>query len=499
MDNPTVHRVGVTAATPWRRDDPRRRLWGPITVRVAWELVVGGIRVRPQVLREVREHALWLIRPDVDLSEADTLAAEATCDWLARLDGVYRPIALPPDLDVQPSLRWRELIHDRGDMVHDAVFRLHYGDGRRLEDIEHRTRIDGVLLRAAREAVREMTRQVLAEDGVDAAGWDPARLDRIIARIAVVVGDQCPGPGGLATDAGRAHAVECPRCTRVIRLLREGILSPSDLHPPEDTPCLQEGTLDLVLIQVQSDHRRALRRVLASTGGRMLDRDTVVVDLATNPGVDAALRSLAERGAPAAAHLRVVRRAIRGRWGKKALLGPGIVDLLRDLEALPWGDVRGLERLPEVIPPPPSAARWWTGAALFGLLALLAGVLVSVPSRPDPDVVLTARATPGGVRFDTAEDALVDVIAVRPGGASVVFHSATAADKGDLATGDGQYEIQATADSFLVVGGLEPFADLELVLAGFGGSDDARALVVRLQDRFPTAAVELVRAAATTP
>ena len=343
-----------------------------------------------------------------------------------------------------------------------------------------------------------MARQVLAEDGLDCSGWDAARLDRLIARIAVVVGDQCPGPGGLATDAGRAHAADCPRCTRVIRLLREGVIAPSDLYPPEETPCLQEGTLDLLLVQVAAERRRHVRAVLTACGGRMLDRETIVVDGADGPQADAALRALAERGAPAAADLRVVRRTIRGRWGKRAVLGPGIVDLLRDLDSVPWGEVRGIDRLPDVVPPPPSAARWWTGAALFALLALLAGVVVSLPVRTPPEVELTAHATALGLRFDTGESSYVDVVALRGRSSSVVFHSAAAADKGDLATGDGQYELTAAADAFLVIGGLHPFDDLDLVLSGLGDVD-ADLLVGRLTDRYPSAAIKVVRATPVAP
>lgn len=499
MDLPPVQRSASPAATPWRRDDPRRRLWGPVTVRVVWELVLAGIRVRPQVVREVREHALWMIRPDAEVHEADVLAAEATRDWLARVDGTYLGFTPPPDLDIEPTVRWREAIHDPADVVHDAVFRLHYGDSVRLDEIEQRTRIDGVLLRGAREAVREMARQVLAQDGLDTSGWDVGRLDRLLTRIAVVGGDQCPGPGGLATEVGRAHAADCPRCTRVLRLLREGLVSPSDLFPPEETACLQEGTVDALLLQVQPDKKRHLKGLLAATGGRMLDRDTVVVDLGATPGVDAALRELAERGAPAATELRAVRRTIRGRWGKRVLLGPGVLDLLRDIGALPWGEVRGIERLPEVVPPPPSAARWWTGAGLFGILALFAGVLVSLPDRPQAEVELRAQAAPDGVRFDAGEDAFVDVVALRAGGASVAFHSATPADKGDLATGDGQYALVAAGDAFLVVGARSALDDLDRVLAGFAGGVDPAELAERVRDRYPTAAVEVVRAAAGTP
>ena len=38
--------------------DPHRRHWGPVTVRIVWDLVGAGIRPRAQVVREIREHTL---------------------------------------------------------------------------------------------------------------------------------------------------------------------------------------------------------------------------------------------------------------------------------------------------------------------------------------------------------------------------------------------------------------------------------------------------------
>lgn len=492
MDVPAAPRVAPPPVAAWRRDDPRRRLWGPVTTAVAWELVVRGVRVRLPVLTEVREHALWMVPPDAPLAEAEVRAADAARDWLARVSGVCAPFPRDPDLDIVPSARWREAIHDRGDVVRDTLFRLHYADGVPLDQVEARTRIDGPLLRSAREALREATRAVVAEDGLSLEGWDPARLDRLIGRIAVASGDACPGPTGLATDAGRAHAEACPRCTRVLRLLREGVLSPSDLFPPEGAPALAEATTDLALVQVHPDARGQLRALTALFAARPLGPDVVAVDVGAHPGFEATLRELAERGKPAAAALRVARRVVRARWARKALVGPGVLDLQRDLSLLGWGEVRGIDVLPEVVPPPPSAVRWWMGAALLGLVAIAAGVWVSVPGPVGPRTELEAAADAGGVVFDTDDRAYVDVIAIRAGTSSLVFHSEGPADKGALATGDGRYRLAAEADAFLVVAALVPLADLPLVVSAVPSGTDTSTLRSRVRERYPSAALDLV-------
>ena len=63
--------MSLSFPAPSLAPDPLRRLWGPVTVRVAWDLVRAGVAVRPQLLRAVREHALWRIPPTAGLAEAE--------------------------------------------------------------------------------------------------------------------------------------------------------------------------------------------------------------------------------------------------------------------------------------------------------------------------------------------------------------------------------------------------------------------------------------------
>jgi len=495
MDLPNAPRAAPPQVVAWRRDDPRRRLWGPVTTAVAWELVLQGVRVRHPVLAEVREHALWMVPAEAPLAEAEVRAAAAARDWLARVAGTCAPFVRDPDLDIVPSAHWREAVHDRGDTVRDTLFRLHYADGVPLDQVEARTRIDGPLLRGAREALREATRVVVADDGISLEGWEPARVDRLISRIAVASGDGCPGPTGLATDAGRAHAEGCPRCTRVLRLLREGVISPTDLFPPEGGPALAEATTDLALVQVHPDARGQLRALTALFDARPVGSDLLAVDVGAHPGFEATMRELAERGRPAASALRVARRVVRSHWARKAIVGPGVLDLQRELSLLGWGEVRGLDVLPEVVPPAPSAVRWWSGAALLGLVAVAAGVYVSLPGEVGPSAAVEAAAQAGAVVFDTDDSAYVDVIALRSGSATVVFHSVSPADKGAVATGDGRYKVVADADQFLIVASSRPLEDLPLVVQAVPSGTDASMLKTRVRERYPAAGLELV----TTP
>ena len=67
----------LAVRTPVAADDPHRRHWGPVTVRIVWDLVGLGIKPRPQLLREVREHALLSLGDHADTLEAEDVASAA--------------------------------------------------------------------------------------------------------------------------------------------------------------------------------------------------------------------------------------------------------------------------------------------------------------------------------------------------------------------------------------------------------------------------------------
>lgn len=482
-----------TAVPPNHASDPLRRLWGPITIRVAWELLRAGVQPRPATLRAARDHALWAIPADAGLADAEARSSIAVEDYLARCTGRYAPSPRDLDLDIFPSPAWREGVLAASDSIHGAVVRLHYADGLPLEELERRTGLETALLRGARDAVRELARSVVGEDGVSLDGWEPARVDRLLVRIATSARDLCPGPGGLATEPGRAHAEGCPRCSRALRMFREGMLSPADLFPPEDGTCLPTGSVDLCCVSVHPDarkHARALARVLGEAA-RLLPEDVLLID-AARVDLQSVLVHAAEAGAPPADRLRIVRRSVPGRWAARAVIGPGVDTLLVALQGMTWGEVDGLEPLPEPSLPPPSAARYWVGAVFVALLAAAAGVWASMPVPAASDVMLEAHAEAGGVLFDTDDDAWIEVIVLRGTQADVVFHSDNPGDKGKLGTGDGRFRLKTEAGTVVLVASRTRLVGIERVLDVLPSDGDAHprdALVQRLRERYVGAAV----------
>ncbi|MFN7147319.1 MAG: hypothetical protein ACK4YP_26360, partial [Myxococcota bacterium] len=172
-------------------------------------------------------------------------------------------------------------------------------------------------------------------------------------------------------------------------------------------------------------------------------------------------------------------------------VGPGADELLAHVQGLAWGEVEGVEPLPEPLPPPPSAARWWVGAFLVGVLAAAAGAWTLYGGGPTSGITLEASVEPGAVVFDTDDAAWVEIIALRSGRPDVVFHSDTPGDKGELATGDGRYRLSAAADAFVVLASPERLDGVDRVLGVLppGAERPVDILVERLRERYTGAAV----------
>lgn len=484
---PSAPRTLPTVAIPANDQGPARRHWTALTVTVAWELARALPRVRPQLLQLAREHAAWRLPDGASLADTELVAAQATREFLERRAGRYRRWADDPDLDVLPDPRWRQAVLDTATPLHEAVFRLHYADGVPLEELAPRLKVDLTWLRPAREAVRELVRVIVAEDGVSTEGWDVERVDRFVTRVALAAGDRCPGPGGLGTETGRAHGESCPRCGRALRLIREGVLAPNDLFAP-DGPVPPPNTT-LTLIQVQADARKAARPLHKRLAGAVRLGDDVLV-LPLDAEQEAALRELAEAGTPARTQLRIAKMSVPGRLAEGLLVGRAPEALQDAVQLLPWGEVRGLDALPEPLPPPPSAARWWATAGLVASLAVAAGAYAMVASRPEGTPELSGTREVDAVVFDTNDEAYVDVIAIGPDRAELLFHSTSPADKAALATTDGRYRTPADARPVVIVSAGTALPDTELVATSARDAADARA---RLRAAHPDAAVLVVR------
>lgn len=476
--------------------DPARGLWAPVTIRVAWELVLVGLPARPDVIAEAREHVLRSLPPGAGEAEAEELATVGVGEWLDRLRrGRYRRPSLDVDLALPLSPDWRRQLAASLDHVGDAVLRLHYGDGFSASAVARSAAIEPERVEVARGGIREAMRAIATEEGVSVAGWPLPRLDALIGRVARVAEPGCPGPGGLLTDEGRAHADRCPRCSRAVRLIRGGVLSPGDLFPPEGGPVRPVGRKRVAALLLHPDARRHHPTLSRALGDRALPvgGDAWLVASEDLDAVGETLRELALEATPARHHLRGALVTGSGRWVRGRVIGPLPLQAVEAARARPWGEIMGVPELPPPLPPPPKATRWWMAAAIMVLVAVAAGAWVFRAQDNAPIHPVRARFVEldegWELRFDTHDLAVVDVV-VRDHGQLEVVHRGVRQEKGRWATGEGDYRLILDGEEALIVSSAAGISELDArVRAASEDLDPLTSLADRVQAADGRAAV----------
>jgi hypothetical protein len=449
----------------------------------------------------VREHVLVSLPAIPSPSGIEAAADLFVQEYLerarsGRYKGPLQPVREPP-VDVA----WRRLVEEACDPTVLAVFRLRYGDGAAPAQVMRTCGLDAGTFQAVLEGLREVVREEAQSRGMPSL--PPGAADALLERVAAAAGDDCPPASDLAALVGTPakpphaeHVGGCPRCARTVRLLRAGLLAPSDLDPPSPfpPPAPEIGLLALHLHPQGRAHLASLAAALGS-GARTVGEDSLLVDLGRGDAWRDVLLQRIRMGLPARDHIRgaVVRGP--GRWTSRAVLGPAPLTALETSRARTWGEVEGIPLLPDPLPRPPSVARLWTGAILIGLLAALAGVWLLAGRDRGTRWEIDARGDLGGgavrVRFDVDDQAFIDAYDLGPHGVRPVLRSAVAADKVAIATGDGDFEVVSFGsfgNGVVVVSSAEALPDLQEVLGGLSGSD-REAVVDRIRALRPDADV----------
>ena len=471
--------------------------WSAVTIQVAWTLLRQGVRPGGQTLVDAREHVLGSLPDSVPDEQIDPITTQLTQEFLERArTGRYRVRPLPSDV-VPACADWRRDLLTVLDPVGEIVFRMVYGDGLSLEEVEHARGIDRVILSGSREGLRSAVRALLRGHGVAHTTWDAGWIDRVLVRLAEVPSEGCRGGVELAAPGGREHAQDCPRCGRGLRLIHGGMLSPGDLVPPADQSH-HPRQVQVLALHLHPEARHCRGELVEAFGDCALrvDEDALFVDLSRATSPQVVLGHQAELGRPRREHVRGARLRGLGRFTSHGLIGPAATDALEATRSRSWGEIDGVGPLPEPLPDPPPVARWWMAACLAVMLALLAGMVAWRTSGPEPLHPLTAQFRSGGgevqVRFDTSDRAQLVVIARTGRDLEVLFSSVFPADKGELSTGEGDYEVHVPADQLLLATGPQAFTDLEpLLLAVALDADPLSALGRRLRAVQPEADVEV--------
>ncbi len=472
--------------------------WAAVTIQAAWSLLREGVRPVGSTLSDARDHVLASLPASVPDELIDALTADLVLGFLERArSGRYRVQTLPTEVP-PASAAWREQLLAVLDPVGEIVFRLVYGDGLTLEEVEHRRGIDRIILAGSQEGLRSAARALLRSHGVSHTSWDVAWVDGLLRRLAEVPAVGCLGGVELISPAGRVHAERCPRCGRGLRLIRGGMLSPSELVPPVESTVRQERIVNLLALHLHPEARHHRAELAAAFGESALkvDDDAVVVDLSRAMSPAVVLAHQAELGRPRRQHIRGARLRGPGRFTSHGLIGPSVTEALEGTRSRAWGEIDGVGPLPVTGPDPPPIARWWFAAVFAVLLAVLAGMLAWRTGGVEPLHPLAIEFSSGGgevqARFDLADGAWLIVIAQRGQVLEVLFSGSDPADKGELATGEGDYVVLAPAERLLVASSGSSLGDLTPLLAAARlEADPLGALKRRLLAIQPTVDVRI--------
>lgn len=440
--------------------------WGPVTVRVAWSLVAHGVKIKPEVLRDARDHVWLHLSEDTPGHVAEDRAETLTAAFVARARGKSWQPRFVEDADMELPQHWRDRLHRGLSKVAEWVLRLHIADGHPLTLVAERVGEDLLTVEAALEGLREVLRQTARLDGEDLESWDEARLDHLLHRLAVMPPAHEPPLLEVVDGLHHEHMTACIRSTRAYHLVRMGALKRADLVPPhgEARPTDRVRALVLHFHPDARQHRDAVTRELGVKTFPMAD-DLLMVDVSDPQPALEVLRLAAEVGKPSRDHVRGALLEGPGRWSKHGLIGP-LVDEAKDaVRSVPWGTLDDLDELPAPLPAPPSARWAWASVAAMALLT--AGV-IQVAFAPDPppiDHPLQVQVTPARsgwwLEFDVDDEAYVFVVRQEEGELAVVLDSTHIKDKVAHATGDGAYRLHTVGDGVLVASASHPLPALD--------------------------------------
>ncbi|MCO4748393.1 MAG: hypothetical protein KC912_26605 [Proteobacteria bacterium] len=441
--------------------------WAGITIRVAWELLACGARVKPQSLRDARDHVLLHLSPTTPIAHAEDRAATLTRDFVSRARQSPVKGYWTQDGAMPLSPRWRRALEQSLTPLSEAILRYHYADGHSLAQLERMVRVDLVSLEASRGGLREVVRQAACDDGLPMETWPIERVDALLQRLAAFSLGPCPPLHEVLEGLHDAHIRRCARCDRASRLLRGGVISTADLVPPK-LGARPTQMVEVLAVHFHPDGRKHRATMVAEADVPLfpVDEDLLLLDAEREDEVRQLLILATEVASPPRELLRVARLEGQGRWSQHGLLGP-LAQQARDIvRSRAWGTVDGMGELPNPLPEPPTSRPLWFGAAGAAAIAAAALAFWIQPSVPidDSDVLFTPGR--GGVwtAFDVDEEDRVLLVREINGELELVHASASAADKALWATGDGGYRVHAMGEGVLLASTQRDWPDLQALL-----------------------------------
>ena len=449
-----------------RSDDVAVQGWSALTIRIAWTLLTNNVRVRPSVLRDARTHVLYHIGENSSLPQAEDQATTLTTRFVRTARGKRCSETWVADRQMPLSPRWRRSLDRSLTPLSEVVFRKHYGDNRRLAELESQLPIDRVTLDGVVGGLREVIRQAAAADGVPLDQWTNERVDALLSRLAAWAPGPCPPLLDVIEGAHREHVATCCRCDRTVRLVRASIVTVEDLLPPT-LGARPTGQVDVLALHFHPDartHRRGLATDLPVPSYPLGD-DVLLMDASRMDEIAPLLKAATELGIPAGHHLRGAVVSGPGCWSRHGLLGPMGDAAEREARFRGWGLIDDMDRLPGVLPEPPSARGLGIGVAGLALCTALLLWLAFPPAPSSANYPLQAEFTQGrgGIwtAFDVEEAAYITLVREDTDGLELVAAPQSPSAKGAYAVGDGSYRLHTPGSGVLLVSSAAEVVDVE--------------------------------------
>jgi len=458
--------------------------------------MVGGSPVDSELLSEAREHALSSISSKMETSRAEEMAGFYAREYLERaLKSRYRSNEWERSA-VEPQHQWRRRLVAILDDLGEAIFQLHYGDGLSIERTAGALKVDNGVALGSREGVRGGLRSILRQDQVSMAGGETRDIDRLLRRLSVLPAEKCDGGANLLDPAMSEHLSVCPRCIRGMRLIKANRISAKDLIAPANPFRVSRTTVMALHLHPDIRHKRDdLYRALGCSAV-YADDDTLLLDPSLFDSLSELLWELAQEGTPARHHIRGAVAKGPGAWSSTGLLGPVATKVIELTRSRQWGEIDTIGPLPETLPGPPPAGRWWFAAFLTTLIAALAGLLVMTSEVSDAAFPIQSEYIVSqdsvSVTFDLHDDALVAVIVQGVGGLETIHQSNNPVDKGQYATGLGDYRLSVDSPRIMLISSPSPLDSLgEMVAVASGAVAPMDSLDTQLTTRYPEVDVSI--------
>lgn len=475
-------------------------LWVPITIRIAWELTIQGVSFGPEVLHVARMHVLSSLPAVTDVVVAERLAIFYTREFIERLNGeAYVSPSIDEDHTMEIPAAWRETLEKRANSIGKQVFCERYRDGFSLQEVASECNITVAKAKKVRFKLHQFVYRVLLrfnmDDPIDAERaqqeWPRARVEQLLTYMALLPKTKEIDCALLLSSEGAALR-SCPRLHHAYILIRDGVLAPEDLDVPKHIPNVY-GEESLLALQLNAKGARyaktlnkALKEISISVRGHvwLISADDI-------SDFESIVHDLAEEGTPARDLLRGAIGHGVGFWSDDGVFGPLPTRVISLMRSRPWGEIDGVAKLPEPIPPPKKPIKTWMAAIalfLFSVSFLQWVLSINLQEAQYPITVSSqARVNDVALRFDVHDMAVLHVISFHQG-TFQVLHANLIQEKGLLATKDGRYFVRASVDQLVVVSTPNKMENWDSVLEGVSFQEDPLAsLTERILHKEPRA------------